>query len=323
MSAEMAIARLSVPENLAELTLGYLYGRGYLRRYTLEGIGRVYCASPRLRKAMQYSDAIRFIGIRRMTDTDMEYLEEPEGIVTRIAQLTLEADAHRRFLARKVKRFSSNKEMRPFSCAARIGIEKAARDSEVMICAMWRDTGECDSLFERAEELMQEAESIARLTFASFNIEKARALAKAYLEASAYSKRCDNIWLYSIMEGKYESYSADADPEAQPGETGSVEADEADAPVQTDNETEAMEPAMEPVAEPDLRANPDGKTEVEIIEAPIGKAEILNNACRMLCDQYEHQLCKGGCRASKGRFCRRTGTGAELWTDRQFRDQQN
>lgn len=296
MSAGMAVTRLSMPANWADFMLEHLYGRGYLRRYTLDGVGRVYCASPRLRKAMQYSDAIRFVGARRMTDTDMEYLETAECVATRIAQLTLEAEALRRFLARKVKRFSSNKGMRPFSCVARIGIEKPARDSEVMICAMWRDTGECDALFERTEELMQESESIARITFASFNIEKARALAKAYLEASAYSDRCNNIWLYSIMERKYESYSEvvdpDADPEAQPDGTGSIEADEADTPVQTDNETEAMEPAMEPVKEPvaesDLHADLDSKTEVENIAAPIGKAEILDNACRMLCDRYDY-----------------------------------
>lgn len=300
ISTGLAVTRLRMPENWADFMLEHLYGRGYLRRNTLNGVGRGYCASPRLRKAMQYADAIRFVGVRRMTNTNIEYLEEPEGVAVRIAQMAMEEEAHRRFLAQNVERVLSNKEMCPFSSVARIGIEKSYQNSEVMICAIWRDTGECDALLERAEEMMRKSESIARITFASFNIEKARALAKAYLEASAYSDRCDNIWLYSIMEGKYESYSEivdpDADPEAQPGGTGSIEADEVDAPVQTDNETEAMEPAMEsamepvkePVEEPDLQTDSDSKTEVEIIEEPIGKAEILDNACRMLCDRYDY-----------------------------------
>ena len=141
ISAEMAIARLNVPENLADLTLEYLFRKGYLRRNTLNGVGKGYCASPRLRKAMQYADAIRFVGVRRMTNTNIEYLEEPEGVAVRIAQMAMEEEAHRRFLARNVECVLSNKEMCPFSSVARIGIEKSYQDSEVMICAIWRDTG--------------------------------------------------------------------------------------------------------------------------------------------------------------------------------------
>ncbi len=91
ISKELLISISSLEEEKVESSLEYLKNKGYLRKYSIEDVGEIYCISPRAEKAFQTKASRKFLKLKGSFQLSLgETIEDTiQAVLTRITYTRL------------------------------------------------------------------------------------------------------------------------------------------------------------------------------------------------------------------------------------------
>ena len=211
-----------MPADIADAALSYLCRKGYLRRCALSDAGEFFCASPRLERALRFSDASRYIGAHKLEDDKALFQpESSECAAAALAQLAIERAARVRLTQRGVHDSSVSSSLAHCCTATRLSVTRGAARTELLLSAVWRDDGECGFFLTAVEELLRPLKTVDQLTIAALTTDSARALADALFEAGTQCEKCPTVLLYGLREDAFTPYRTppeDNPPEDNPPE---------------------------------------------------------------------------------------------------------
>ena len=199
---------INMPLSIAENALFKLLNKGYLRKYSLEQCGSIYCASPRLMKAISFKEGSKFIGVKQRPVEDWGEEIEPTAtsVASRIAFTEIDTD-----IIEKIYELGIPSYREQSFIDTNDFILSFSNENETFVLALgtfWDSSGECDEFLEIVEDYFADDEGISRLIIAGFNYEYAKANANALFDVLLADNVLEtNVYLYGLVEKKY--YSID------------------------------------------------------------------------------------------------------------------
>lgn len=253
---QKTLAGWGVLQKDAEQALAYLHKKGYLRTFGLQPELRIYLASPRLIKALQFRDACKFADVRQKTFQNWTF--DVNRTAAEAAALSccseLYAAARERLAEAGFKELagegSSSSDM--FCCSLYDVLHTDA--CEVFLGAFWTEDSGCSDLLYDVKQMLVKHKKIRTLTVASLHQAQAKALACALLDTLGGELTAASILLYSFAEQAFEPYRADTSSSGEAcheksdtgGNVAETKAAEAAADVRRES---PAEPALEPSAQ--------------------------------------------------------------------------
>ena len=205
VSAEFMAAK-GVPLDIAERTLNELQRKGYLRWFALTPGGGFYCASSRFMKALGFKEASKFVGVRQRSANDWgEDIEDKEtSAAARIVFSKVYADAHNEARSNwPGLRFTTSDATSTDSFCFSVVDPDSPERCVVAVGGFWDATNECDSDLSMIQNTFDECGKIATVIFAGADIERAQAIASAFMDVVDYDFSQTKIILYSLSTLSY------------------------------------------------------------------------------------------------------------------------
>ena len=205
------MATIGVPIDIAERTIKELHKKGYLGYYELFPIGGFYCGSQRLRKALNFKEVKKYLGLRnsRASEWGDEIEDNETSAATRIALLQLSIELTSLFKEiKEIKATAETTMVATDSFTYRIFNPDNHTQSVVSIGAFWKHTAECDEYLEKVKDFIEECEDVPLIIFAGVDVKKASALAEAMLSSLEIDPAKTKVSLYSLSEKEFYSYES-------------------------------------------------------------------------------------------------------------------
>ena len=253
---QKTLAGWGVSQKDAEQGLAYLHKKGYLRKFGLQPELRIYLASPRLIRALQFRDACKFADVRQKTFQNWTF--EVNRTAAEAAALSccseLYAAARERLAEAGFQELagegSSSSDM--FCCSLYNILHTDA--CEVFLGAFWTEDSGCGDFLYDVKQMLVKHKKIGTLTVASLHQAQAKALAGALLEALSGELTAESILLYSFAEQAFAPYHADTSGSGEvyheKPDTGEHAAETKAAEAAADVRRESpAEPGSEPAAQ--------------------------------------------------------------------------
>lgn len=240
-------ADISVEE--AQNALNYLQSKGYVRKYSVEGIGLFFCVSPRGTKALQAKEVRTFLKIKGHA------VKEESEVLKDALHPVLARIAYAKLLAGYAKQLGEGSTKVSYSlwneCFSFRITNNRKEKAYVITGAFWEKDDELDQYIHHLGD--KYLDPYEHFMVAAINQTMAKELARYLIEK--LNLRAEKVYCYSLEEDTYIKYDSDelvqiADTEK--AKTGEIE-------------TEAEE--IEETKEPALQVNPD---------------EVLTNAYQMI-----------------------------------------
>lgn len=208
---QKTLAGWGVPPKNAEQGLAYLYKKGYLRKFGLQGGRGVYLASPRLVKALQYQDACKFANVRQKTFQNWTF--EVNRTAAEAAALAccseLYAAARERLTEAGAKKLKGGGCTAPDTFCCDLYDAADAEACEVFLGAFWTEESGCGELLHAVQQMQARHGKIRTLTVAALHEAQANALARALLRAAGGSLPSTRLLLYAFAEQTFAPYTAE------------------------------------------------------------------------------------------------------------------
>lgn len=210
--SEVRLALEGMPISIAEATLSDLQKRGYLRKYSLAPIGgSFYCVSPRCIKALGYKEVRKILGIRQRDAEDWgtDIPDKETSVAARIAYInTISAVIEKVLASWDVLGYSTSEVLSTDAFCFRVFDTDIPERCVLAVGAFWDNEKECDNDFECWEGLAHICESIRFAVIAGIDIERAKAIATAFIEVSDYDFSQTKVLLYSLSELSFYEYDS-------------------------------------------------------------------------------------------------------------------
>lgn len=182
--------------------LHQLMNKGYLRKYSFVGKGGFYCASPRLKKALQIKDVNDFLKIKNYDRTaKVEMFEDiPSTILCRTGYSKLYSVALRRF---SMKDFSISRTFMSEFCSIRMN---NGLDDDWIITSTVSEIGldELQGFRQSITDIMEQKGEPNRYIIGAVDVEYAERTAKALVEFFGFDS--SRVYLYAIGDESVYSY---------------------------------------------------------------------------------------------------------------------
>ena len=210
--SEVRLALEGMPISIAEATLSDLQKRGYLRKYSLAPLGgSFYCASPRCIKALGYKEVRKILGIRQRDaenwGTDIP--DKETSVAARIAYInTISAVIEEILESWDALRYSTSEGLSTDAFCFKVFDSDTPEHCVLAVGAFWDDDKECDNDFECWEDLAHSCESIRFAVIAGIDLERAKAIATAFIEVSDYDFSQTKVLLYSLSDHSFYEYDS-------------------------------------------------------------------------------------------------------------------
>lgn len=210
ISQRLLTEGMGVPADIAAASLDYLFKRGFLRRYGITPGGEFYCASPRLIKALTYMDACKYVGVKRRTPQDWgEPIEaKASAVASRVALSELYVSCISRMQGRGVKNFTNKGGVMTAAFCCKVSDADDNADCELFLGAFWESGDECDTFMDSVREILQECNGASAVVIASLDLQHARDLTEAMLNALGEGEISAPIYLYALSENTHYAYPA-------------------------------------------------------------------------------------------------------------------
>lgn len=285
------LAAEGMPINVAESTLADLQKRGYLRKYALGTIGSFYSISPRMIKALGYKEVRKFVGVRQFDANDFEadISDKATSAAARIAFINIFASAHEEVLSNwGVLRYSSSVGISTDSFTFRLFDTDSPNHCIFVIGAFWDNTNECDKDYEHWTELALTCEEIHIIVVAGIDLERAKAIATAFMKSAGYEEAKVKVVLYSLLDQDFYEYRsmkcierADAFRLWEKESAADIELDIAEKEISEEDETEKNNQSTEESVEDKTQVesipeNTKAESELETVALPQKEIESPN-----------------------------------------------
>ena len=208
VSEDYLIEIRGMPNELAAVSLGYLFRKGYLRKYSLAPCGDFYCASSRLMNALSFMEASKFVGVKQRSVSKWgdNVEDKASAVASRISFSKTYIDCVSRLLFRNVSSYTETTCILTNSFCGRVFNADDTADCEVIAGAFWETSEECDKFHDAFEDIISNCSEITSIVFAAFDLSCAKSVVDALL--SYHDGKAINapIYLYILPEDKYYIY---------------------------------------------------------------------------------------------------------------------
>lgn len=168
---------LSEERGIVQYAFQHLVKKGYLRKYTINGIGSFYCITKKASHAFTSKEACSYLGVRR-TEFESGYDmvgESAAAVVSRIAYAKiLEKDLH----MTSHKDFSIDKTL--FDEAFILCNTELEQETELLVGCFWGNQQQCEEFDKKLKETLEEMQKISHVIFVGMEREQALALAQIF-----------------------------------------------------------------------------------------------------------------------------------------------
>lgn len=228
LSHDVLMIHCQMKQDTAELSLDFLHKKGYLRKYSVTPGGEFYCPTLRLENALTFKKASNFAGVRQYRPEDMgELIEDRVSAASaRAAFLKVYIYNAQNYRERKITKYVTDRNLykEAFLCRSYSGNESDG--CRIFAGGFWTEYSECDDFFEELKMLLRDNRKINRFVFASFDVDSAKKLAKAFLAIEHENLKEEDVWLYALAEDRF--YEYDGKKEIIFGEAASASGEKKD-----------------------------------------------------------------------------------------------
>ena len=181
---------------MVQYAFQHLVKKGYLRKYTINGIGSFYCITKKASHAFSSKEACSYLGVKR-TEFDSSYDmvgESAAAVVSRIGyakmlEKDLNMTSHKEFSLAKIL----------YEQAFMFCNKELEQEAELFVGCFWGDQQECEDFDKEFKRTLEEMPKIAFIIFVGMDREHALAL------ASVFGKRYDQFlpqerYVYALRE---------------------------------------------------------------------------------------------------------------------------
>ncbi len=210
VSAEYLINVEKMPDNVVEINLDYLCRKGYLRRFVIAPYGDYYTPSPRLIKAASYKEGSKYIDIRKVNESDWHDADEGKAneSLNRVAFLKVFTKLRSHAFDAGVLSSNLTTAMRNAAFVNAVVPADDIENGDLGIGAFWDENNtseDVEDLVRVIGDVFNGDNDYARVVYASFDLDRARALAKTLIEHNE-NLREKKAFLYSLTGDIYYSY---------------------------------------------------------------------------------------------------------------------
>ena len=192
------IQNTNASDEMANITLSYLVRKGYLRKYSIS-LGEIFCASPRLIKAISQKEASKFIGVTQNCLSTGEYIEKPtaEIVASGLARSKLYAILHKTNEPQNTA-YSTYVSERTF--ASVIVFDNDSEKSTLVCGAFWPESKEWDEFFDAIEGQLDANPEVSDLFVAGIDKKTAQCLSQLITEKVQGKYAFNEIRGYSLWD---------------------------------------------------------------------------------------------------------------------------
>ena len=168
---------LSEERGMVQYAFQHLVKKGYLRKYTVNGMGSFYCITKKASHAFSSKEACSYLDIRR-TEFEPGYDmvgESSAAVVSRLAYAKiLEKDLN----MTNHREFSITKTL--YEEAFILCNEEFEQETELFVGCFWGKQQQCEEFDKKLKETLEEMQKISHIVFVGMEREQALALAKIF-----------------------------------------------------------------------------------------------------------------------------------------------
>ncbi len=200
-----------IPKEMVNYAFEHLIKKGYLRRYSILGIGSFCCVTPKGEHAFSSKEACAFLGVKRSGhNQNVEVVEDTiQAVATRIAYAKmLGLD----FKIRGAIGFSIQKLL--YTESFLLGIENLKQESDLFVGCFWGQLDECDKFDKELKDSLQELKKVSRIIFVGMDVSHVSAVAEVFI-ARYEEFMPEERYLYALKDDSFYSWEDGQELEVQ------------------------------------------------------------------------------------------------------------
>lgn len=197
----------SMPYDVAEVSLEYLYKKGYLKKYSpVLGI-EFYCPSERLAKALSYREASKLVEVKqnRFVINTSPIEDRSSSAIARTAFLKLYMNNLRNYRESRIKEYTTDSIILTESFILRSNA-KDQKISELFVGAFWTEYKDCDELLKSLLDLLRTNQEISTFVVAAMDNDTACKLTDILLQYLPEQVKEASVYTYDLLDDIYFEY---------------------------------------------------------------------------------------------------------------------
>jgi len=197
----------TMPSDVAELSLEYLYKKGYLRKYSPVLGVEFYCSSERLAKALSYKEASKLVEIKqnRFAINTSRIEDRSSSAIARTAFLKLYINSLHNYRENRVKEYFTDSIILTESFILRSNA-KEETNSELYVGAFLTEYIDCDELLKSLLDLLHKNQEISTFVVAAMDNDTACKLTDILLQHLPGQIKEASIYTYDFSKDIYYEY---------------------------------------------------------------------------------------------------------------------
>ena len=227
ISAEAIEKCTRMPKGLAEISIAFLYRKGYLRHYILSSAGDFYGPSNRLIKALEYKEARKFVDAKPYPVDDVALnINTPSSAAARKAFVNILEYFGHSYSLRGHEKFRVSHGIMKNSFMLEFGAEPKQGYQDVCLGFFWSDYSDCEEFAKNLKIELEENKELERLVIAAFNVDLAQAFISAFSTHILHIPDSLSVSIYALGEDKFYSIDGEEQQFSEVWQTGEEEIEE-------------------------------------------------------------------------------------------------